>query len=220
MTALRFAHHESHFRAFSPVLALLLLCLCGGPVLAEPLELGTAQLIERGRWGDIGCFGRTLDIEDGVAVVGDSCDHMTSGAAYAFAVQPGGLWEQTWEYAKGSGNEDDHFGADCIHRRRPGRHWRGCHHGQHLFLSGPSRRRPGFHEQIFLSGHGVRRSLRGPCSPGRPDPAERFHGSPADLYSGRTGRRVDRGQPDRRKPDIRPRWRHLSCRSSERRCCR
>ncbi len=112
MTGLGFAHHELHFRTFSPVLALLLLCLCGGPVLAEPLELGTAQLIERGRWGDIGCFGRTLDIEHGVAVVGDSCDHMTSGAAYAFAVQPGGLWEQTWHYAKGSGNEDDHFGAD------------------------------------------------------------------------------------------------------------
>ena len=115
MTGLGFAHHELHFRTFSPVLALLLallpLCLCSGSLMAEPLELGTAQLIERGRWGDVGCFGRTLDIEDGVAVVGDSCDQMTSGAAYAFAVQPGGLWEQTWEYAKGSGNEDDHFGV-------------------------------------------------------------------------------------------------------------
>jgi hypothetical protein len=115
MTAVRSAPQAHALRTFSSVLAAFLVTvpigLHGDPAMAEPMELETTQLIERGQWGDIGCFGRTLDVENGVAVVGDPCDEMTSGAAYAFALQPSGLWEETWHYAKGTGYEDDHFGA-------------------------------------------------------------------------------------------------------------
>ncbi len=115
MTAIRFIRRKRTFGTSFLSLGLLLTSLQAGlygcPAMAEPADLGTAQLIERGYWGVTGCFGTTLDVENGVAVVGDPCDAMTAGAAYAFAIQTGGLWEETWRHAKGRGYEDDLFGA-------------------------------------------------------------------------------------------------------------
>ena len=115
MTAVRSARHAQTLKTCSSVLSVFLVTVPavfhGDQAMAEPMDLETTQLIERGYWGMTGCFGTTLDVEDGVTVVGDPCDPMTSGAAYAFAVQPGGLWEGTWRQAKGRGYEDDLFGA-------------------------------------------------------------------------------------------------------------